>query len=98
MVGLFDGKVTDAAMAASVLGVEGESVAVLKQTCTANGDAVQVYHLVKQDRLLLAHGDVVYQFDRPGVELPASEKPAATPAAPAAATPAADPAAPATPH
>lgn len=98
VVGLFDGKVTDAAMAASVLGVEGESVAVLKQTCTANGDAVQVYHLVKQDRLLLAHGDVVYQFDRPGVELPASEKPAATPAAPAAATPAADPAAPATPH
>ena len=81
VVGLFDGNVTDAAMAASVLGVEGDSVAVMKQTCTANGAAVQAYYLVKQDRLLLTHGDLVYQFDRPGVELPSSVKPAAPAAA-----------------
>lgn len=57
VVGLFNGKVTDAAMAASTLGVAGDSVAVLKQTCTASGGAVQIYHLVKQDRLLMQAGE-----------------------------------------
>jgi len=82
VVGLFNGKVTDAAMAASTLGVAGDSVAVLKQTCTASGGAVQIYHLVKQDRLLMQAGEVVYQFDRPTADIPA--EPAAPPTAPAA--------------
>ena len=72
VIGLFDGNITDAGMAASVLGIEGDSVAVLKQTCSDNGAAVQVYHLVKQDRLLLARDNVIYQFDRPSVETPAT--------------------------
>lgn len=84
VVGLFDGNVTDAEMAASVLGIEGDSVAVLKQTCTDNGATVQVYHLVKQDRLLLARDNVIYQFDRPGVEAPAEAPAPAAPTAPAA--------------
>ena len=96
VVGLFDGNVTDAAMAASVLGIEGDSVAVLKQTCTDNGATVVAYHLVKQDRLLLARDNVIYQFDRPGVEKPADVKPAAAPATPAPAAPA-EPTAPAAP-
>jgi hypothetical protein len=58
-------------MAKSVLGIEGDSVAVLKQTCTANGGAMQIYHLVKQDRLLLSAGNIIYQFDRPKAETPA---------------------------
>ena len=82
VVGLFDGNVTDAGMAASVLGIEGDSVAVLKQTCTDTGAAVQAYHLVKQDRLLLSRDNVIYQFDRPSAETPAAPAPAA-PAAPA---------------
>jgi hypothetical protein len=84
VVGLFDGKVTDAAMAASTLGVEGDSVAVLKQTCTASGGAVQIYHLVKQDRLLMQAGEVVYQFDRPTADIPA--EPAAPPPLPSVDT------------
>lgn len=71
VVGLFDGNVTDPAMAKSVLGIEGDSVAVLKQTCTASGGAVQIYHLVKQDRLLLGANNMIYQFDRPKAEPPA---------------------------
>lgn len=86
VVGLFDGNVTDPAMAKSVLGIEGDSVAVLKQTCTANGGAMQIYHLVKQDRLLLSVSNIIYQFDRPTADTPA--EPTAPAATPAPATPA----------
>ena len=96
VAGLFDGNVTDAGMAASVLGIEGDSVAVLKQTCADTGAAVLAYHLVKQDRLLLARDNVIYQFDRPSAEAPAEAAPSPAAAAPVPAAPA-EPAAPATP-
>ena len=61
---LFEGKITDAGLAKSALGVGEDEIAVLRQTCAANGAALRLYHLVAQDRLLLGLNDIVYQFDR----------------------------------
>ncbi len=65
---LFEGKITDAGLARSALGVREDEIAVLRQTCTVNGAtngaALRLYHLVAQDRLLLGLNDIVYQFDR----------------------------------
>mgnify|MGYP003547458735 CR=1 FL=1 len=69
---LFEGKVTDAGLARSALGVSEDEIAVMRQTCTANGEALRLYHLIAEDRLLLGLNDIIYQFDR--------EKAAAAPA------------------
>lgn len=65
---LFEGKVTDAGLAKSALGVSEDEVAVMRQTCTANGAALKLYHLVAEDRLLLGLDDIIYQFDREKAE------------------------------
>jgi len=65
---LFEGNVTDAGLAKSALGVNEDEIAVLRQTCTANGKAVRLYHLIAEDRLLLGLDDIVYQFDRKAAE------------------------------
>lgn len=62
--GIFEGKIPDPYIAKASLGISQDEVALLKQTCTANGATVQIYHLVAQDRLLLGLNDIVYQFDR----------------------------------
>ncbi len=72
---LFEGKITDAGLARSALGVGEDEIAVLRQTCTANGAALRLYHLVAQDRLLLTLNDIVYQFDREAAK-PATGAPA----------------------
>lgn len=61
---LFEGHVTDEGLAKSALGVIEDEVAVLRQTCTANGEAIRLYHLIAQDRLLMGLDNIVYQFDR----------------------------------
>lgn len=65
---LFEGKVTDEGLAKSALGVSEDEVAVLRQTCAANGGAVRLYHLILEDRLLLGLDNIVYQFDRKAAE------------------------------
>lgn len=65
---LFEGKVTDEGLAKSALGVNEDEVAVLRQTCAADGEAIRLYHLVLEDRLLLGLNDIVYQFDRKPAE------------------------------
>lgn len=70
---LFEGKVTDAGLARSALGVTEDEIAVMRQTCTANGEALRLYHLVAEDRLLLALNNIVYQFDREKAAPPAAQ-------------------------
>lgn len=65
---LFEGRVTDADMAKSALGVSEEEIAVLRQTCSANGAAIRLYHLIAEDRLLLDRDNIIYQFDRKAAE------------------------------
>lgn len=65
---LFEGNVTDAGLAKSALGVTEQEIAVLRQTCAANGEAIRLYHLIAQDRLLLGLDNIVYQFDRKAAE------------------------------
>jgi hypothetical protein len=81
LASMFDGKVTDAYVAKSALGVEGDATPTLTG-CTVGG-AARNYHLIAQDTLLLGVGDIVYQFGRPKAEEPAAPA-AAAPAAPAA--------------
>ncbi|HOY76583.1 MAG TPA: hypothetical protein PLN33_02180 [Hyphomonadaceae bacterium] len=90
--GLFEGRVPERYVATASLGVEQDQVSALVQTCSEAGKAPVTYNMVGKDRMIVAVGDIVYQFDRgPKAAAEAAAAPAAAPAAPAA-----DPAAPAT--
>lgn len=68
---LFDGKVPDRTVAKSALGIDDDPAAVMVQTCGDQGKAPVTYVMAGRGRMLLAAGDVIYQFERVPDEAPA---------------------------
>jgi hypothetical protein len=65
--GAFGGKLADKSLAASALGITGDSVTTLTQTCKADtGEVLRAYYLADKNALLVEVDNTIYQFGRPG--------------------------------